>query len=372
MRMTVRPGEESRCNKRFATTFVIAMSQDNASQATHGATPASKRLHKADPARFKISRRRCGKGFSYLDEKGNVIRDKALKAQFQRLVIPPAWTEVRLARKANAHIQAVGRDTAGRQQYIYHPDWEEHRTAVKERRLVQLGKALPRIRNAVRNALSTPKLTPQTVKAAVVRLIDKSLLRPGHEAYAKERGTRGAATLLKSDVTVKGGTIIVDAIGKAGKQIHKEVRDPALARVVRKLQKLPGPRLFQITDGHGGLRPITASDVNHYIADRAGANVSAKDFRTFEASAAALSQLCDEDANNQTQRKRALVAVADFVSDKLANTRSVARSSYIHPKVTQAFESGKLRSRILKGKTVSGLTKMESALMRFLRRRDQT
>lgn len=330
-------------------------------------TPACNRLYRADPATFKISRRRRGKGFSYLDEKGNVIRNKALKAQFQRLVIPPAWTDVRLARKPNAHIQAVGRDTAGRQQYIYHPDWEEHRVAVKERRLILLGKALPRIRNSVRTALAKPTLTPKTVQAAVVRLIDRTLLRPGHETYAKERGTRGAASLLKSDVQAKSDTVIVDVTGKGGKQIHKELRDPALARVIRMLQKLPGPRLFQIPDGDGRLRPVTASDVNHYIADRAGACVSAKDFRTFEASAAALSKLCEEDAKNQTQRKRAVVAVADFVSRKLVNTRAVARSSYIHPKVTEAFEAGKLRSRALKGQTIAGLNKMESALMRFLR-----
>ena len=235
-----------------------------------------------------LRRRRCGKGFSYLDPSGRTVRDKAVRARIKALAIPPAWTDVCIAQDDSAHIQAIGRDAEGRLQYRYHPEWEHVRSSGKERRLLRFGSALPRVRSAVKAALAGSGVTRTKVIAAVVRLIDVALLRPGYDEYARERGGRGAATLLKKDVAVEGDKIVVEFKGKGGKQIKQEVEDRSLARVVRNLAAFGGRRLFKAPDGNGAERPITAREVNSFIAKATGINISAKDFRTFRASAAAL------------------------------------------------------------------------------------
>jgi DNA topoisomerase-1 len=151
-----------------------------------------------------IRRRRCGKGFRYIDAEGGTVRDKGLKQRIQSLAIPPAWTEVCIASDERAHIQAIGRDAEGRLQYRYHPEWDKARAMTKHRRLKQLGAALPKVRRAVRKALAAPGLGRDKVVAAIVRLIDRAVLRPGYEEYARREGGRGASTLLKNDVAVDG------------------------------------------------------------------------------------------------------------------------------------------------------------------------
>ena len=183
-----------------------------------------------ETADLSLQRRRCGKSFAYFDSEGRAVRDKALKSRIKQLAIPPAWTEVCIAASDRAHIQAVGRDVEGRLQYRYHPEWEKARAEVKHHRLLRLGSALPGLRDAIRKALSEPDLTRKKVIAAVVRLIDRALLRPGYEEYAQARGSRGASTLLKSDVAVEGDRIVIDFEGKAGKPIKLEITDRILAR----------------------------------------------------------------------------------------------------------------------------------------------
>jgi DNA topoisomerase-1 len=296
------------------------------------------------------------------------LRDKALKGRIKQLAIPPAWTEVCIAEDERAHIQAVGRDAEHRLQYRYHPDWEQARTETKARRLLQLGSALPRLRSSVRKALSAPGLTRDKVIAAVVRLIDRALLRPGHEEYAQE-GTRGASTLLKSDVVIEGDTVMLEFEGKGGKPVKHAVRDKLLARVAKTLSALKGRRLFSIPDDSGRPRPITARQVNAYLAETSGTDVTAKDFRTFRASAEALAFLTENNGHETDRlRKQAVVQAADKASEILVNTRSVARSSYIHPSVIKAYESGKLEASLFRGRMRTGLNKIESALMRFLER----
>jgi DNA topoisomerase I len=317
-----------------------------------------------------LRRRRCGKGFTYLDADGRVVRDESVKARIKQLAIPPAWTEVCIAEDGKAHIQAIGRDAEGRLQYRYHPDWEKSRAASKERRLLRLGKSLGRVRAAVNSALRSPGLTRAKVIAAVVRLIDRALLRPGFEEYARNGGGRGAATLLKRDVEVDGDTVRLEFHGKGGKEIKQNVKDALLARAVRKLVKLKGRRLFTAPDGNGGGRPVTAREVNTFLAEVSGMQVSAKDFRTFRASASALAFLAKHnDHDTERLRKKALVEAADQASVALANTRTVARSSYIHPAVIEAYEAGKLEGSLLRGRLRHGLTKVENALMRLLQNR---
>jgi DNA topoisomerase-1 len=320
-----------------------------------------------ETSELDLRRRRCGKGFAYLDRGGRTVRDAAVKARIKELAIPPAWTNVRIASDNKAHVQATGRDAEGRLQYLYHPDWDRYRATTKERRLLQLGSTLPRVRRAVKRALETPGLTRTKAVAAVVRLIDRALLRPGHEEYARKAGGRGAATLLKSDVEVEGDTVLLEFKGKGGKESRHEVRDPLLARVLRKLATLQGRRMFSAPDGNGGERPITAREVNQFLAEASGASVSAKDFRTFRASATALALLTERNGyTNEHLRKKAIAEAADEASKILGNTRSVARSSYIHPRVIAAYESGKLKASAFRGRMRHGLTKIENHLIGFL------
>lgn len=316
---------------------------------------------------LQLRRRRCGKGFAYRDGTGEILRDKNLKARIDQLAIPPAWTEVCIAGDERAHIQAIGRDAEGRLQYRYHPDWDQARVTAKEGRLKRLGSALPRVRKTVRKALTAPGLTRTKVVAAIVRLIDRALLRPGYEEYARSEGGRGASTLLKSDVALDGDKVFLEFKGKGGKEIRRELRDPLLARVLRRLSASRGRRLFGFADGSGGKRPVTAREVNEFLAEASGAEISAKDFRTFRASATALAVLVEHSGHESERlRKKAIVAAADEASRILVNTRTVARSSYIHPSVIEAYEAGKLETSLLRGRMRKGLSRIESALMRFL------
>jgi DNA topoisomerase I len=325
-------------------------------------------LNYVETADLRLHRRRCGKGFAYIDADGGPIRDKAAKARIKQLAIPPAWTDVCIAGNEHAHIQAVGRDAEGRLQYRYHPDWDKARSQTKAQRLLRLGTALPRLRGAVRKALSGPKLTRTKVIAAVVRLIDRALLRPGYEEYAEARGSRGAATLLKSDVSVQGDKVLIEFEGKGGKPVKRELKDKLLAPVVKKLSSLKGRRLFSAPDGSGQQRPVTAREVNAFISEASGADVTAKDFRTFRASAEALATLTENNGPEKL-RKQAIIEAADKASEILVNTRTVARSSYIHASVIKAYESGKLETSLFRGRLRSGLNRIESALMRFLERK---
>lgn len=322
-------------------------------------------LNYVETETLDIRRRRCGNGFTYRDAQKQTLRDKAAKARIKQLAVPPAWSDVRIASDERAHIQAIGRDAEGRLQYLYHPEWDQLRSDTKRRRLLDFGSSLSRVRNGVRAALSEPGLARKKLLAAIVRLMDRALLRPGHEAYARPDGGRGAATLAKKDVELKGDTILLDFRGKGGKEVKLEVRDRLLARVLRQLTKLRGRRLFAAPDGE---RPITAEEVNSFLADMSGAEVTAKDFRTFRASAEALGLLIEDSGTRAREApEKAILRAADEVSESLANTRSVARSSYIHPVVVEAYESGELRPSLLRGRISRGLNRFENALLRLLR-----
>jgi DNA topoisomerase I len=318
---------------------------------------------------LRLRRRRCGKGFACVDGNGRTISDKAVKARIKQLAIPPAWIEVCIAENGRAHIQAMGRDVEGRLQYRYHPDWDNARSETKAQRLLRLGSALPQLRDAVRKALSNPELTRTKVIAAVVRLIDRALLRPGYEEYAKKSGAWGASTLLKSDVSVEDDKVVLEFDGKGGRPVKRELKDKTLARILKKLSSLRGRRLFNAPDENGQERPITAREVNAFLAEASGTDVTAKDFRTFRASAEALALLTENNGHESEKlRKKAVIEAADKASEILVNTRTVARSSYIHPSVIKAYESGKLEASLFRGRLRTGLNRIESALIRFLER----
>jgi DNA topoisomerase-1 len=322
-------------------------------------------LRRIDPAEMPIRRVKAGLGFTYVGPDGRTITHRPTRKRITELVIPPAWIEVRIASDPQAHLQAVGRDEAGRLQYIYHEAWEDVRAQAKAQRLKRLGIVLPDIRERVTTAIEAPELTRDAVIATAVRLIDVAALRVGHEMYAGEESGRGAATLLKRHVRLNDSTIRLSFRGKGGKRIDKELDDPLLLAAIERLRRLRGRRLF--LDPATPVKPLTANDINSWLGEVTGEPVTAKDFRTFHASAMALETFARSGApKSRTEAKRTATAVARSVALVLANTPTVARKSYIHPAVVTAYEAGSLSDDILHPTRRRGLTLAETALMRFL------
>ncbi|WP_348933369.1 DNA topoisomerase IB [Aquabacter sp. CN5-332] len=310
-----------------------------------GLTPVS-------PEALTLARRKAGKGFSYRDAKGGPIRDPALVQRLAALAVPPAYEDVRYAADPRAHLQAVGRDAAGRLQYRYHPDWEKVREWVKAKRLARFAQALPRLRRRIGRDLASKEPTRAFALAAMVELVALTSIRAGGEAYAKERGTRGASTLMKSNVTIEGERVILRFKAKGGQMQTREVCTARFADVMSRLKALPGRRLFQYRGADGDLHAVRAADVNLYLKEISGAPISLKDFRTLVASAGVLETLAATvPAGSARQRRAQVLAAVREAAEELANTPTVCRKSYVHSAVVTAFEDGALErfSKILRG-----------------------
>jgi DNA topoisomerase-1 len=290
-----------------------------------------------------ITRRRCGKSFAFYRPDGTLIRDRVLVRRLKSLAVPPAYHDVLYAEDPSAHIQAIGRDDAGRRQYRYHPEWQKVREARKAQRLARLAEALPRIRRSVAQHLAGTEPTRELALAAVIELVARSAIRPGGESYARMHGTRGAATLLKSDVTLAGETITLAFRSKGGKDVRKSFAAPRLCQVIEVLRRVPGRRLFQYRDDDGTIRRVRARDVNQFLRALAAEQVSLKDFRTLCASAAVLDALARTlpAESARTRRRQVLEAVRSAAED-LHNTPTICRKSYVHESVVSAFENGVL------------------------------
>ena len=296
------------------------------------------------PDALTISRRRCGRGFAYYDADGGRLRERATVARLARLAVPPAYTDVRYAQDASAHLQAIGQDAAGRLQYRYHPAWEKVRELRKARRLVRLVEVLPRIRRSVGQHLAAGSLAREAVLAGVIELVARSAIRPGSEEYARLNGTRGAATLLKSNVAIDGPTVILTFRAKGGKVVRKEFTAALLIPLLARLHEQPGRRLFQYRDETGDVRPVTARAVNAFPREIAGGvAISLKDFRTLLASAAVLETLARQaPAQSERQRRRQVLDAVRKAAVDLANTPAICRRSYVHAGIVAAFEEGVL------------------------------
>lgn len=295
------------------------------------------------PEQLTIRRQRCGKGFAFRTADGRCLRAPEEVARLRSLAVPPAYVDVRYAADPTAHLQAVGTDAAGRLQYRYHPNWTGVREALKARRLARIARALPAIRRKVNKALASEAEDAGFAIAAIVHLVSLTAIRAGSEAYARERGTRGAATLLKSNVKLEQGTVTLTFKAKGGKPVSKEVRDKRLARTVSRLMALPGRRLFQYRGSDGALRPVRAQEVNDFLRATAGRRVSLKDFRTLVASAGALEALAAaRPASSERARRSQIRSVVTAVAEELSNTPAICRKSYVHDAVVEAFEGGKL------------------------------
>ncbi|MDB5532228.1 MAG: topoisomerase [Hyphomicrobiales bacterium] len=302
------------------------------------------KLRIVSPADLLLSRRRSGKGFRYFDESGKGIVDKSLICRLASLAVPPAYRDVRYAQDERAHLQAVGYDAAGRLQYRYHADWELVREALKGRRLASFAQALPRIRRHVNQQLSGNDLSKAFAIAAVVQFVSLTVIRAGNEEYARERGTRGATTLLKSNVVVGKGSMQLRFKAKGAVGVNRDISHARLAKVISRLLALPGRRLFQYKDEAGIVRQIRAGDVNAYLKEIVGAPASLKDFRTLVASAGVLQSLSQiVPAESQRKRRSQILTAVREAAEELSNTPTVCQKSYVHRAVISAFEKGSLQ-----------------------------
>lgn len=314
---------------------------------THHALPAERTaLVYVNDQERGLRRVARGEGFSYIDQDGRAVRDVATLDRIRALVIPPAWTDVWICPDPAGHIQAIGRDQKGRKQYRYHPGWRADRDLRKYDRMAAFGRVLPRLRRRVAADLSRRGLPREKVLAAVVSLLELTLIRVGNDEYAKANNSFGLTTLRKRHLKLAGGGAVFEFVGKSGKTHRTGFRDRRLARIVAACQELRGQRLFQYLDDEGQRRAIESSDVNDYIRAACGADFSAKDFRTWAGSLAALEGLrLSPKPETQAQARRALNICVKAVADLLGNTPAVCRAAYIHPKVLDAFEAGRLPER---------------------------
>jgi len=292
---------------------------------------------------LSIRRRRSGRGWVYIGIDGQPIQDPRIVRRLARLAVPPAYQDVLYAADPAAHLQAVGRDAAGRLQYRYHSQWEHVRESRKARRLARLAHALPQVRRSLGQYLASDNQTREFACAAVIELVACSAIRPGGEDYRRLHGTRGAATLLKSNVSIYGEAITLKFRSKGGKIITKEFAAPRLARVIAMLRQLPGRRLFLYQAENGAVRGVTAREGNAFLREIAGTKISLKDFRTLLASASVLDALARiKPAASARQRRKQVLEAVSAAAEDLANTPTICRKSYVHERVVTAFEDGVL------------------------------
>ncbi|MGA8028338.1 MAG: DNA topoisomerase IB, partial [Bryobacteraceae bacterium] len=278
-----------------------------------------------------IQRRRSGHGFVYLDKDDKPIRDEDTLRRIRSLVIPPAWTSVWISPDPNGHIQAVGRDARGRKQYRYHPKYRAFRDLVKFDRMRAFGRVLPRIRRIVGRDLARKGLPKRKVLAAIVKLLETSYIRVGNEEYAEENGSFGLTTLRNQHVQILGGVLKFKFRGKSAQHHEIEVKDPRLARIIRKCKDLPGSDLFEYLDEDGQPQSIGSGDVNEYLREISGADFTAKDFRTWGGTCLAATFLLEKCAASADQEtKSVVVEVIKDVASKLGNKPSTCKKYYIH------------------------------------------
>jgi DNA topoisomerase-1 len=309
-----------------------------------------------------IIRRKGRTGIDYLAPGGQPISDEATLARIRRLAIPPAWTDVWISPDPRGHIQAVGRDQRRRKQYRYHDRWRQVRDEDKYDRVIAFGRALPRLRRRIEADLARRGLPREKVLAAVVRVMEITLMRVGNEEYAKQNKSFGLTTLRDRHARIGGGKAIFEFRGKSGKVRRTGFQDRRLARIVKACQDLPGQRLFQYLGEDGQRRAVESADINQYIRETIGEDFSAKDFRTWAGTlAAARALIASEPCTGAAHAKRSINACVKAVAGVLGNTAAVCRSAYIHPAVLEGYASG-----ALKLKPTNDERSFELAVLHFL------
>jgi DNA topoisomerase I len=317
------------------------------------------------------TRKAKGDDFEYFDTEGKAVGDEQRLLRIKRLAIPPAWADVWISPTANGHVQATGRDARNRKQYIYHERWREMRDENKYERIVSFGKALPKIRRRVSKDLSLPGLPRNKVVAAIVQLLEDSFIRVGNEEYARENKSFGLTTMQDRHVDVKGSKMRFRFRGKSGIKHDVDVTDRRIAKIVLKLQDLPGQELFQYVDENDEVCAVTSQDVNDYLREITGEDFTAKDFRTWAGTVFAAVALSTVGGFETKKQAKANVKDAiGAVSKILHNTPAICRKCYIHPAVLETYLSGEpiegLKRTIEKALTREDV---EAAILKFLKTR---
>jgi DNA topoisomerase-1 len=279
---------------------------------------------------------------AYFDAAGKLVADSAEIARLNALAIPPAYTDVWICPDPRGHLQATGRDARGRKQYRYHPRWRGVRDETKFERMMAFGRALPRIRRAIDRDLDLPGMPHRKVVATVVRLLETTLMRIGNEEYARTNRSFGLTTLRARHVSVSGSELRFTFRGKGGVLHRLRINDRRIARVVRRCMEIPGQELFRYLDHEGLPQTVDSADVNAYLQAAAGIECSAKDYRTWAGSVAALAELRALTVAGEAEAKRAVVAAVRAVAARLGNTPTVCRKFYIHPELIEQFHRGAL------------------------------
>ena len=314
---------------------------------TDAPAPTAGLRHSSDD-RPGITRHRAGRGFTYRDADGDRVRDPETLARIKRIAIPPAWTDVWICPAPNGHLQATGRDARGRKQYRYHARYRARRDTAKFERLIAFARALPAIREQVDRDLARPGLPREKVLAAVVRLLELTLIRVGNDEYARLNRSFGLTTLQDRHAVVDGSAIRFRFRGKSGKQQEVGLRDRRLATVVRRCRDLPGRELFQYVDADGEPRDVASDDVNDYLGAIAP-GFTAKDFRTWAGTVLAYRALrALGNGATDREKQRNVAEAIRAAADNLGNTAAVARQAYVHPAVVDAYLDGRIRSALVR------------------------
>jgi DNA topoisomerase I len=288
-----------------------------------------------------IRRRRVGKGWAYYTPGGRRISNSRVRRRLNRLAIPPAWTDVWICPDPGGHIQATARDARGRKQYRYHPSYREARDRSKFSRMLQFSEVLPRVRERIERDLRTDDLSRKQLLATVVRLLDRTLIRVGNDEYVRENRSYGLTTLRRRHVRVDGAILRFEFRGKSGVDHTVTIADPRLARIIQRCRDLPGQELFQYLNASRKRQAVSSDDVNAYLRELTGRDITAKDFRTWGGTMLAAVELRRLGAAvSRREADRNIIAAVDAVAERLGNTRAVCRKYYVHPALLQAYLMG--------------------------------
>ena len=323
---------------------------------------------------FGITRRRAGRGGAFFKPDGERITDPDQRRRIKALGIPPAWTDVWICPDPKGHLQVTARDARGRKQYRYHPQYREARQKSKFRHIIELSEIIPVIREHAERDLRAPELSRRQILATAVQLLDKTLIRVGNDEYARENRSYGLTTLRTRHVQVEGDSLRFSFRGKSGVQQALAITDRRIARIIQRCQDLPGEELFQYLDGSGKRETIKSEDVNGYLQEISGRNITAKDFRTWGGTMLAGGELrAMGPAPTQSEAKANINRAIDAVAGRLGNTRAVCRQYYVHPALLEAYLQGLTAPpstssppRTQSRRQVAALRQDEVAILQFL------
>jgi DNA topoisomerase-1 len=333
-------------------------------------------LHYVDDSSPGFSRKKVGTGFGFRDTDGKIIRDPEVIKRIRSIGIPPAYTDVWICPDPRGHIQATGRDAKGRKQYRYHPRWSEIRDSTKYAHMLEFAHALPKIRARIDADMKRPGLSREKVLATVVNLLETTLIRVGNEDYVKENKSYGLTTLRNRHVDVDGKELRFEFKGKSGKLWKLKIENRRVAKVVKACQELPGQHLFQYIDEDKERQAVTSADVNDYLREISGLDITAKDFRTWAGTVLAAMALSEFEAvDSQVRAKKNIKAAIERVSSRLGNTPTICRKCYVHPEVFNSYLNGNLIADIKREveeelkQDIADLRPEEAALLALLHKR---